>query len=372
MAPTISSTWGVIALIRRDFERLAELMDEARKAREEAREQAKAAGSEVGAARNAEADGEGQPPEDLPQIDRVIFYIDEPDRCPAERVVEVLEAVHLLLALKLFVVVVGVDSRWLVRSLQRHYQAQLSPDEVTVPQRQDDWVYWDTTPQNYLEKIFQIVFSIRSMGRTGYESLLDTLFPNMGSASIDARRQLGASAGRRRGQRRRSCRLQPRPGPNWPMGAGKSGRTNLRRPPGPLRAIGPSRGDPTDVCRLQDGCRSATADAEPRALVPPDEAAIGGRGVSAADTDSLTTAQAMKSEEQGNTGGGHAVQKPAAGAVDNPATGGTSEHDPGTQFHEDARSFRSYPEVGQATRQHLSSYAGAGHCRRGRVVPPRT
>jgi len=139
-------------------------MDEARKAREEAREQAKAAGSEVGAARNAEADGEGQPPEDLPQIDRVIFYIDEPDRCPAERVVEVLEAVHLLLALKLFVVVVGVDSRWLVRSLQRHYQAQLSPDEVTVPQRQDDWVYWDTTPQNYLEKIFQIVFSIRVDG----------------------------------------------------------------------------------------------------------------------------------------------------------------------------------------------------------------
>lgn len=57
----------------------------------------------------------------LPCIDRIVLYIDDLDRCPEERVVEVLQAVHLLLAFKLFVVVVGVDSRWLLRSLEESY-----------------------------------------------------------------------------------------------------------------------------------------------------------------------------------------------------------------------------------------------------------
>ena len=41
---------------------------------------------------------------------------------PAQ-VVDVLQAVHLLLALDLFVVVVGVDPRWLVHSLQSEYES---------------------------------------------------------------------------------------------------------------------------------------------------------------------------------------------------------------------------------------------------------
>jgi hypothetical protein len=155
---------GVIALVRRDFERLAELMDQARTAQEDA-----------AAAETASDAGDG-PAQSLPRIDRVILYIDDLDRCPATRVVEVLEAVHLLLALKLFVVVVGVDSRWLVRSLQRHYRAQLSGEEPERPGVEDDRSEWQTTPQNYLEKIFQIAFSIRPMDRKGYEALLDALF----------------------------------------------------------------------------------------------------------------------------------------------------------------------------------------------------
>ena len=53
-----------------------------------------------------------------PLVDRIILYIDDLDRCPEANVVEVLQAVHLLLAFPLFVVVVGVDSRWLLHSLQ--------------------------------------------------------------------------------------------------------------------------------------------------------------------------------------------------------------------------------------------------------------
>ena len=50
-------------------------------------------------------------------IDRIVLYIDDLDRCRDEQVVQVLEAVHLLLAFDLFVVVVGVDVRWLEGSL---------------------------------------------------------------------------------------------------------------------------------------------------------------------------------------------------------------------------------------------------------------
>jgi hypothetical protein len=57
-------------------------------------------------------------------IERIVLYVDDLDRCPPQRVIEVLSVVHLLLALDLFVVIVAVDSRWLQRSLDT-YQQQL-------------------------------------------------------------------------------------------------------------------------------------------------------------------------------------------------------------------------------------------------------
>ena len=56
----------------------------------------------------------------LPRINRIVLYIDDLDRCPERKVVDVLQAVHLLLAYPLFVVVVGVDPRWLLHSLEEH------------------------------------------------------------------------------------------------------------------------------------------------------------------------------------------------------------------------------------------------------------
>ena len=71
-----------------------------------------------------------------------------PRPLPDQRVVEVLEAVHLLLALDLFVVVVGVDPRWLLGSLEHHFEAQFAP-RGNRPGR----LRWRTTPQDFLEKI---------------------------------------------------------------------------------------------------------------------------------------------------------------------------------------------------------------------------
>ena len=89
-------------------------------------------------------------------IDRIILYIDDLDRCRPRQVVEVLEAVHLLLALDLFVVVVGVDPRWLLRSLRDQYPGLLDAGvQAPLP---GGGALSDATTADYLEKIFNIPF----------------------------------------------------------------------------------------------------------------------------------------------------------------------------------------------------------------------
>src|SRR5713226_5011978 len=98
----------------------------------------------------------------FPRIDRIVLYIDDLDRCPEKNVVEVLQAVHLLLAFPLFVVVVGVDPRWLLRSLQQYSRAfQTDEIENGTGKLLEEEGHWQSTPMNYLEKIFQIPFSLR-------------------------------------------------------------------------------------------------------------------------------------------------------------------------------------------------------------------
>lgn len=113
------------------------------------------------------------PPADqaIGPVERIILYIDDLDRCPADKVVDVLQAVHLLLAYRLFVVVVGVDPRWLAHSLAERYAALKSGGETA-----SDLDSWRTTPQNYLEKIFQIPVSLRPMTSGGYAKLVQGLF----------------------------------------------------------------------------------------------------------------------------------------------------------------------------------------------------
>ena len=121
---------GVVSLLRKDFELLVRLLADWR--------------AEPG------ADPTARP------IDRIVLHIDDLDRCEPRQVVQVLEAVHLLLAMDLFVVVVGVDPRWLVRSLRRHYSDLLDSAETATPG-------WRVTPEDYLEKIINIPFALPAM-----------------------------------------------------------------------------------------------------------------------------------------------------------------------------------------------------------------
>ncbi|MCZ4266044.1 P-loop NTPase fold protein [Erythrobacter sp. G21629-S1] len=85
-------------------------------------------------------------------LERIVIYIDDLDRCSEKQVVQVLEAIHLMLAFPCFVVVAAVDARWLESALRSQHQAMTNEDS-------------SITPADYLEKIFQIPFWVRTLSR---------------------------------------------------------------------------------------------------------------------------------------------------------------------------------------------------------------
>lgn len=97
------------------------------------------------------------------RINRIVLYIDDLDRCPPSKVVEVLQAVHLLLAFPLFVVVVGVDARWVKRSLEVRYRELLHGESAESSAGTADLLIGKATTDDYLEKIFQVPFWLRPM-----------------------------------------------------------------------------------------------------------------------------------------------------------------------------------------------------------------
>jgi hypothetical protein len=141
------SRLGIVSLVRRDFERLSELSDPA----------------------STKHDSKLMP------VERIILYIDDLDRCRPDRVIEVLEAVHLLLAFRLFMVVVAVDPRWLRRCLEKHYPDLLVPGTQDVSMVAHVVSSRPATAQDYLEKIFQIPFTLQPLKDDGYRRLVQGL-----------------------------------------------------------------------------------------------------------------------------------------------------------------------------------------------------
>lgn len=150
---------GLIAMIHRDFQKLSDLMEKQR----------------------AE-----QADPDLPRVDRIILYIDDLDRCyPPTRVVRVLEAVHLLLFFPLFVVVVGVDSRWVSRALNKHYEDMLADESIRAgTPDQEGAQRAPADSQDFLEKIFQVPFWLRKMEPASVRRMINSL---ISTDEIDSR-----------------------------------------------------------------------------------------------------------------------------------------------------------------------------------------
>ncbi len=145
------SRLGLMSQIRDDFTEMAELLDHSR----------------------ASPAQRGEREREFPQIDRIVLYVDDLDRCPPSRVVEVLEAIHLLLAVRLFVVVVAVDPRWLLQALTSHYRGLLRDSDERASSDEDE--LWRSTPLHYLEKIFQVPFTLAPLDTERYQRFVDDL-----------------------------------------------------------------------------------------------------------------------------------------------------------------------------------------------------
>eukprot|EP00535_Pseudo-nitzschia_heimii_P012143 CAMPEP_0197196640 /NCGR_PEP_ID=MMETSP1423-20130617/32462_1 /TAXON_ID=476441 /ORGANISM="Pseudo-nitzschia heimii, Strain UNC1101" /LENGTH=816 /DNA_ID=CAMNT_0042650451 /DNA_START=651 /DNA_END=3101 /DNA_ORIENTATION=+ len=83
---------------------------------------------------------------------RIVLFIDDLDRCEPEKVIEVLEAMHLLVNTELFVVVVTIDSRYVCLSLEniQKYKNILHQDR-------------SPTGMDFLGKIIQVPFRLPAM-----------------------------------------------------------------------------------------------------------------------------------------------------------------------------------------------------------------
>jgi KAP family P-loop domain/TIR domain len=143
---TYTSQLGLVSTIRKDFEHLVKLLDDWR--------------------------DKGGDDQEHPGIDRIVLYIDDLDRCGPRQVVQVLQAVHLLLALDLFVVVVGVDPRWLTRSLRHEFPSTLDSKPQDHLEERD---LTEAMPADYLEKIFNIPFALPAMPKDGLDRLISRL-----------------------------------------------------------------------------------------------------------------------------------------------------------------------------------------------------
>jgi hypothetical protein len=121
---------GVFSQVRNDFERLSTLIARA----------------------TDDFYEHGKPP---PAVSRIVLYIDDLDRCPEEKVVEVLRAVHLLLAFPLFVCVVAVDPRWLSACLAN--AAGITSGKSVL----DAQFGRPAEAADYIEKIFQVPLWLR-------------------------------------------------------------------------------------------------------------------------------------------------------------------------------------------------------------------
>ena len=179
---------GVLAIVRQDFQQLSRLIEEDnwRLAPETPGDQRFSGGLKKIASLDEEmVDAERR-------INRIVLYIDDLDRCPPAKVVDVLQAVHLLLAFPLFVVVVAVDARWVSRSLETRYRELLHVDDAPAA---IDFasMFGVARSEDYLEKIFQIPLWLRTMDASSARRMAQGLL-RQSSAAPERGKGVGIAA----------------------------------------------------------------------------------------------------------------------------------------------------------------------------------
>ncbi|HEX4863113.1 MAG TPA: P-loop NTPase fold protein, partial [Acidimicrobiales bacterium] len=164
---------SVITRTRERFKSIDKAVNAARDARKAKNAQAKPPTVPV-EADNAST-GSGTPSSEE-QLDRVVIVIDDLDRCPPEKVVTVLEAVHLLFDFRIFVVILAVDTRWLEQSLLIRYRKLLGATAKA-------------SPADYLEKVIQIPLHLVHLD----PGLVRRMLSGLTGAAVDASERAGGS-----------------------------------------------------------------------------------------------------------------------------------------------------------------------------------
>jgi len=183
---------GVLAIVRQDFQELSRLIEE-----DNWRLAAESADDQRFAGRLTKVMSLQEEEIDLAtRINRIVLYIDDLDRCPPAKVVDVLQAVHLLLAFPLFVVVVGVDARWISRSLEARYRELLHVGDAEAAVNLTQ-MFGVARSEDYLEKIFQIPLWLRTMDAGAARRMVQGLLrPGVSALPVSKRSDDTAIGGR--------------------------------------------------------------------------------------------------------------------------------------------------------------------------------
>jgi hypothetical protein len=155
---------------------------------------------------------------EAPPIQRIVLYVDDLDRCEPKQVAEVLQAVNMLQATRMFIVVVAVDPRWLGKALRRHLAQNDLPAHVGT---EIGRLLGD--PYDYLDKIFQVPFALPKVGNDGFvtqladaEEMIEaapTPIAVPGDGGRSERPPSGGTAGTERTPPESGPGIAPNPGP---------------------------------------------------------------------------------------------------------------------------------------------------------------
>ena len=111
-----------------------------------------------------------------------------------------LEAVNLLFAHQLFVVVIAVDSRWLLESLKSEFSDIFSDEDAAAP-----------TPINYLEKIIQVPFWLQPVRKAAFGRLVTNLVGDVDDTRTPTPRPIRVEEGHQPAPRRKRAAVSQQP-----------------------------------------------------------------------------------------------------------------------------------------------------------------
>lgn len=105
---------------------------------------------------------------------KIVIFIDDLDRCSDDKIMEILQAINLVLAESRFYVVMGVDTTMLFRAIQSHYRkahgGQTDPDGFA---------------RFYLRKIIQLSFHLPDSADTQRSAFIDSLFSSAARGKVE-------------------------------------------------------------------------------------------------------------------------------------------------------------------------------------------